>query len=86
MTPHYLQCSFCLYTREWDRASLPEGIGHCGCRKGRFLESVGATQMYRALSEMPSPAKRGGVFVISSQGTQELHGPHYQENPHKWRK
>jgi hypothetical protein len=67
-----LQCPRCRSIRTWTREALPDGPGHCSC---------GARGPWKALPAMPEP---GHVIVLSSKGRQELHGPHFREDPEAW--
>lgn len=69
-----LQCPRCRKVIHWDRGEKPEGPGSCTC---------GAWAPWKALKEEPD-SNSGYVIVISDKGRQELHGPHFQEDPNGW--
>ena len=69
-----LQCPRCLNIRKWERSPGSIAPGKCIC---------GSFQPWRVLKTMPP---KGHVIVYSSAGWQELHGPHWIENPNGWRK
>ena len=69
-----LQCPRCLAIRVWDRERI-KAPGDCS--------KCHTVRPWNVLNTMPA---RGHVIVYSSQGSQELHGPHWQENPNAWRR
>lgn len=72
-----LQCPFCRRVRMWERASEEDGPGKCACGRNRS---------WNVLPKIPAPQAPGFVRVYSDKGSQELHGPNWQENPNAWKK
>jgi len=70
-----LKCPRCKNRKIWDRKKQPEGPGTCPC---------GAWANWIA-NPKPEPLfDKGYVIVHSYKGKQELHGPHWREDPDKW--
>jgi len=61
-----LQCPRCRHTYDWDREEQLGGPGKCLC---------GAYAPWIVLKEHPDP---GFVHVLSEEGWQQLHGPHWR--------
>ena len=74
--PTLLECPRCHRVIEWYRATTP-APGECTkCHTRQFWKVVAGRRV----------REPGFVKVMSSQGSQFLTGPGFQEDPNAWRK